>query len=168
MTVVRTRTHGELLVTLSNRIVAIYKELYGKGPVKVRSWYLEDVVVCVLRGGLTRSEQTFVQLGRGDRVALQREAFHEVAEPVFIEAVEELIRRPVETMLSAAQEEHDVTTLVFVLEPPEAAALRETDEGLRRMGEQTRRRAAEVREQSQALRQKQQALRESFEKNRSR
>src|SRR4051812_13502740 len=86
----KTQTQGELLVALSNRIVAIYKELYGKGPVKVRSWYLDDVVLCVLRGGLTRSETTFVEMGRGDRVALQRNTFHSAAEPVFKEAVEEL------------------------------------------------------------------------------
>ena len=134
----QSHTHGELLVALSNQIVAIYKKLYGKGPVKVRSWYLEDVVVCLLRGGLTRSEQTFVELGRGDRVALQRESFHKVAEPVFIDAVEELIHRRVETVMSATHEEHDVTTLVFLLEPAEAGGLRETEEGLRRMGEQTR------------------------------
>ena len=40
--------------------------------------------------------------------------------------------------MSATHEEHDVTTLVFLLEPAEAAGLRETEEGLRRMGEQTR------------------------------
>ena len=100
MTEVRTTSGGELLVALSNRIVAIYKELYGKGPVKVRSWYLDDVVVCVLRGALTRSEQTFVEIGRGDRVVLQRDSFHEVAEPVFMEAVEELTGRHVETVLT--------------------------------------------------------------------
>jgi hypothetical protein len=99
---------------------------------------------------------------------LQRESFHEVAEPVFMEVVEELIRRPVETVLSATNEARDVSTLVFLLEPAESAALRDTDLGLRRMGEQTRRRAAEVREESQALREKQQGLRESFEKNRRR
>jgi uncharacterized protein YbcI len=107
-----------MLVALSNRIVAIYKELYGKGPTKVRSWYMGDIVLSVLRGGLTRSEQTFIEIGRGDRVVLQREAFHEVAQPVFREAVEELTGRRVETMLSALDGQHDASTLVFLLQPP--------------------------------------------------
>ena len=141
MTDVRSQARGELLVTLSNRIVAIYKELYGKGPVKVRSWYLEDVVLCVLRGGLTRSDQTLVELGRGDRVALQRGSFHEIAAPIFMQAVEELTGRPVETVVTGTGEDHDVTTLVFLLEPPEAAALRATDEGLRRQRKQALRAA---------------------------
>jgi uncharacterized protein YbcI len=154
VTPTQTGTRGELLVALSNRIVAIYKELYGKGPVKVRSWYLDDAVLCVLRGALTRSEQTFVEIGRGDRVVLQRESFHEVAAPVFMEAVEELTGRHVETVLSATQEQQDVSTLVFLLEPVEAAALRETDEGLRRERKQMHKKAADVRSESRHLRER--------------
>ena len=113
----RTEPRGELLVALSNRIVAIYKELYGKGPTKVRSWYMGDIVLSLLRGGLTRSEQTLVEIGRGDRVVLQREAFHEIARPAFMEAVEELTGRPVETVLNAIDDQHDVSMLVFLLKP---------------------------------------------------
>jgi uncharacterized protein YbcI len=163
MTPTRTAGRGELLVTLSNRIVAIYKELYGKGPVKVRSWYLDDIVVCVLRGALTRSEQTFVDIGRGDRVVLQRDSFHDAAGPVFLEAVEEITGRPVETVLNATEEEHDVSTLIFLLEPPEAAGLRATDEGLRRERQQVRKKASDVREESRVLRETHQALRSKVE-----
>lgn len=163
MTPTHTQARGELLVTLSNRIVAIYKELYGKGPVKVRSWYLDDAVLCILRGALTRSEQTFVEIGRGDRVVLQRDAFHEVAAPFFTQAVEELTGRHVETVLNATQEEHDVSTLVFLLEAPEAAALRATDEGLSRERKQIRKKAADVREESRALRDKHRNLKDALD-----
>lgn len=122
-----TKPRGELLVSLTNRIVAIYKDLYGKGPVKVRSWYLDDIVVCLLRGALTRSEQTFVEIGRGDRVVLQREAFHEVSAPIFRQAVEELTGRVVETVLNATDEREDVSTLVFVLEPGKPVARQLSD-----------------------------------------
>src|SRR6185503_15333295 len=135
---VKPPTHGELLVALSNQIVGVYKELYGKGPVKVRSWYLDDIVLCVLRGGLTRSEQVFMQIGRDDRVALQRDTFHEAVAPVFIQAVEELTGRRVETLLHSSDGQHDVSTLVFLLESREDAALNASDEGLKRKGEQVR------------------------------
>ena len=120
MTDLHTPVRGELLVALSNRIVAVYKELYGKGPVKVRTWLLDDVIVCVLRGGLTRGEQTLVEIGHGDRVALQRASFHEVAAPVFSEAVEEVTGRNVVTMLDAIEEAEDVSALVFLLEPADS------------------------------------------------
>ncbi len=155
-----TYARGEILVALSNRIVAIYKELYGKGPVKVRSWYMDDIVLCVLRGGLTRSELTFVEMGRGDRVILQRGSFHEAVSPVFAQAIEELTGRTVETTLHSTDEEHDVSTLVFLLEPPEVAALHETEEGLARERQQMRRKAADVRESARALREQHKALRD--------
>ena len=151
---------GELLVALSNRIVGIYKELYGKGPVKVRTWYLEDLILCVVRGGLTRSEMTFVEIGRGDRVVLQRGTFHDAASPVFTQAVEDVTGRSVETTLHSTDEEHDVSTLVFLLELPEVAALRDTDEGLARERQQMRTKAAEVREMSQHLREKHRGLKD--------
>ena len=158
-----TYARGEILVALSNRIVAIYKELYGKGPVKVRSWYMDDLVLCVLRGGLTRGELTFVEMGRGDRVILQRGSFHEAVSPVFAQAIEELTGRTVETTLHSTDEEHDVSTLVFLLEPPEVAALHQTDEGLAREREQMRRKAAEVRGTAKGLREEHQALRDRHE-----
>jgi uncharacterized protein YbcI len=120
MTDVQSPVRGEVLVAISNRIVAVYKELYGKGPVKVRTWLLDDVIVCVLRGGLTRCEQTLVEIGRGDRVALQRATFHEVASPIFSEAVEEVTGRNVVTMLDASEEAKDVSALVFLLEPADS------------------------------------------------
>jgi uncharacterized protein YbcI len=157
----RTQAHGELLVALSNRIVGIYKELYGKGPVKVRSWYLDDIVLCVLRGGLTRSELSFVEMGRGDRVALQRESLQGAVQPVFAQVVEELTGRLVETTLHSTDEQNDVSSLLFLLESPEAAALRDTDEGLARQRQQMRKKAAEVREAARILRAQHEVLRDS-------
>ena len=163
MSATGTQARGELLVTLSNRIVAIYKELYGKGPVKVRSWYLDDIVLCVLRGGLTRSEMTFVEMGRGDRVALQRESFHQATEPLFAQAIEELTGRSVEVTLHSTDEDNDVSSLLFLLERPEVAALKDTDEGLARERQQMRRKAAGVREAARTLREQHQALRDAHE-----
>ena len=165
MSATGTQTHGELLVTLSNRIVAIYKELYGKGPVKVRTWYLDDIVLCTLRGGLTRSELTLVEMNRGDRVALQRESFHEAAKPFFTQAIEELTGRQVETTLCSTDEESDVSSLLFLLETPEAAALQDTAEGLMRQRQQMRKKAADVRKVSGMLREEHAALRDQHRRS---
>ena len=99
---------------------------------------------------------------------LQRDSFHEVAGPVFVQAVEELTCRYVETVMDATREDHDVSTLVFLLEPREAAGLHDTAEGLRRMGQQTRKRSAEVRAESQQLAERHRELRESLDKNKDR
>jgi uncharacterized protein YbcI len=139
-----TPARGELLVMLSNEIVGLYKELYGKGPVKARTWYLDGVVLCVLRGGLTRSEMAFVEMGRGDRVLVQRASFHEAVSPLFAQAVEEVTGRHVESTMYACDENNDVSTLVFMLGGREVAAAHDTDEGPARERTQMQRKAAEV------------------------
>ena len=51
---------GELLTAISNKIVAILREHYGRGPVRAKTYVLDDLIVCVLRNGFTAIEQTMV------------------------------------------------------------------------------------------------------------
>jgi uncharacterized protein YbcI len=39
------------------------KEFYGRGPTGTKSYYEGDLVVCVLRGGFSRVEQTLLEGG---------------------------------------------------------------------------------------------------------
>ena len=72
------RTHGEVLTAISDGMVALLKEFYGHGPTRTKSYYADDLVVCVLRGGFTRVEQTLLEGGRGAAVIEQRIAFQEL------------------------------------------------------------------------------------------
>jgi len=58
-------THGDVLTAISDGIVALLKEFYGRGPTRTKSYYQDDLVVCLLRGGFTRVEQTLLEGGRG-------------------------------------------------------------------------------------------------------
>src|SRR5437763_712673 len=42
---------GELLSAISTRIVALLRDHYGRGPMKAKTYVLDDLVVCVLRNG---------------------------------------------------------------------------------------------------------------------
>ena len=75
---------GAMLATISNTIVGLYKTFYGKGPTKARSYYLDDMVVCVLRGGLTRAELTLAQSGRSEAVTRQRQEFQAAVRDEFV------------------------------------------------------------------------------------
>lgn len=44
-------THGDVLTAISDGMVALLKEFYGRGPTRAKSYYQDDLVVCVLRGG---------------------------------------------------------------------------------------------------------------------
>jgi uncharacterized protein YbcI len=46
------QTHGDVLTAISDGTVALLKEFYGRRPTRAKSYFQDDLVVCVLRGGL--------------------------------------------------------------------------------------------------------------------
>jgi hypothetical protein len=48
------RARGEVLTAISGGLVALLKEFYGQGPSRAKSYSVDDLVVCVLRGGFSR------------------------------------------------------------------------------------------------------------------
>ena len=57
--------HGDVLTAISDGMVALLKEFYGRGPTRAKSYYEDDLVVCLLRGGFSRVEQTLQMLREG-------------------------------------------------------------------------------------------------------
>ena len=70
--------HGAILSAISEGMVALLKDYYGVGPTQAKTYYHDDLVVCVLRGGFTRVERTLLAGDRGRAVIEQRMAFQEV------------------------------------------------------------------------------------------
>ena len=119
---VRESTHshlhgGEARTAVSNGLVALLKEFYGVGPTQAKTYYHDDLVVCVMRGGFTRVEQTLLQGGRTDAVIRQRMEFQEVMRPRFTEVVEEATGRQVVGFMSGNQQDPDMICELFVLAP---------------------------------------------------
>ena len=46
---------GRLLAEITNRIVALMREHYGRGPIKAKTYVLDNLIVCVLSDGSPRS-----------------------------------------------------------------------------------------------------------------
>src|SRR6476619_1478544 len=88
-------THGDVLTAVSEGMVALLKEYYGRGPTQAKTYYHDDLVVCLLRGGFTRVEQTLLDGGRGAAVIQQRMEFQEVMRQRFESFVERATGRPV-------------------------------------------------------------------------
>jgi uncharacterized protein YbcI len=110
-------THGEVLTAVSEGLVALLKEYYGRGPTQAKTYYMDDLVVCVLRGGFTRVEQTLLAGGRGHAVIQQRIEFQEVMRERFEAVVEHATGRHVIGFMSGNQQEPDMICEVFVLAP---------------------------------------------------
>jgi uncharacterized protein YbcI len=115
---VRTATpSGELLAEISRSMVQLYKELYGKGPTKARTYMADDLVVCVLEGGFHRSERTLLEHGQEQPVLTQREAVQETMRDRFIELIEQLVDRKVASFISGVDAGTETSADLFVLEP---------------------------------------------------
>ena len=110
-------THGDVLTAISDGMVALLKEYYGRGPTQTKTYYHDDLVVCVLRGGFTRVEQTLLDGGRGQAVIEQRMAFQEVMRERFTAVIEHATGRPVIGFMSGNQQDPDMICEVFVLSP---------------------------------------------------
>lgn len=109
--------HGDVLSAISDGIVALLKEFYGKGPTRAKTYYQDDLVVCLLRGGFTRVEETLRDAGRGTEVIQQRMAFQEVMRSRFEAVIESATGRRVIGFMSGNQQHPDLLCEVFVLAP---------------------------------------------------
>jgi uncharacterized protein YbcI len=111
------QTRGDVLTAISDGLVGLLKEFYGHGPSRVKSYYEDDLVVCVLRGGFSRVEQTLLDGGRGHAVIQQRMEFQEVMRERFDGVIEHATGRRVIGFMSGNQQEPDMMCEVFVLAP---------------------------------------------------
>ena len=110
-------SRGDMLLALSNAIVRLYKEHYGKGPTRARAYYTGDVITCVLRDCFTRAEHTLIASGHDDAVVEGRYRLQTALRRKFVEAVEEITGRRVIGFMSGTQLDPDMSAEVFVLEP---------------------------------------------------
>ena len=59
-----TASSGEQLGDISRALVQLYKDYYGKGPTKARTYMAGNLVVCLLEGGFLVGEKTLRDAGR--------------------------------------------------------------------------------------------------------
>jgi uncharacterized protein YbcI len=111
------RAHGDVLTDISDGLVALLKEFYGRGPTQAKSYYQDDLVVCVLRGGFSRVEQTLLEGGRGAVVIRQRLEFQELMRERFEAVIAQATGRKVIGFMSGNQQEPDMMCEVFILAP---------------------------------------------------
>ena len=109
--------HGDTLTAISDGLVLLLKEYYGRGPTQAKSYYSDDLVVCILQGGFTRVEQTLLDGGRGAAVIQQRMAFQDLMRDRFNKVVEDATGRQVVGFMSGNQQDPDIMCEVFILAP---------------------------------------------------
>jgi uncharacterized protein YbcI len=111
------RSRGDVLTAISAGLVSLLKEFYGHGPTRAKSYYQDDLVVCVLRGGFSRVEETLLEGGRGHAVIQQRMEFQEVMRERFVAIIQDATGRQVIGFMSGNQQHPDLMCEVFILGP---------------------------------------------------
>jgi uncharacterized protein YbcI len=113
---------GLELQEVTNAMVRLYKELFGRGPTKARTNYAgPDTLVTTIENSLTPAERNMIALGEHQRVRDIRMFFQYASEREFSEPVEQITGRKVRAFVSGVDTGRDVATEVFYLEPTEAA-----------------------------------------------
>ena len=108
---------GAVRSAISQAIVRIHAEHYGKGATQAKTYVWDNLVVTVLRDVLTVAERTLVGVDRADTVRDVRTTFQFSLERNFRDAIEHLTGRHVLSFMSQVDPGNGLGVEVFLLEP---------------------------------------------------
>jgi uncharacterized protein YbcI len=108
---------GRLLQEVSNAMVALHKEQFGRGPTRVQSHLAgPDALLCVMEDALLPAERTMVAMGEQQRVRESRMFFQVATADQFVAAVETITGRTVRAFASATDPDRGVVMENFIFE----------------------------------------------------
>jgi len=108
-----------VLMELSNAMVRLHKEHFGRGPTSARThWTGTHTLVCVLEDTLTPAERNPVKMGEHQRLRDMRNIFQYSTVREFCAPVERIVGRKVRAFMSAIDTEvNGLVTEIFILHP---------------------------------------------------
>lgn len=106
------------MLELSNAMVRLYKDAFGRGPTKARAAFAgPDTLIVVLEHSMTVAERNLAALGEHQRLRESRLFFQTALEREFRGLVERILGRRTIACVSGIDTRHDVAAEVFTLEP---------------------------------------------------
>jgi len=112
------KTRGEVAAEISNGIVKLFSEYYGRGPLKAKTFLMDNYSLTVLENTLTTAETTLVKAGQESMVREFRLAFQTEMAGRFKGVVELATRQRVLTYQSQLMFDPDHCLEFFVLDGP--------------------------------------------------
>ena len=104
------------LLAISNRMVRLYKEAFGRGPRRARTSFAGDsALVVVLERTLTVAERNLVGLGATQQLRETRLFTQSALEPEARLIVEELLGRRTTAFVTGVDPQRDVAMQFFLL-----------------------------------------------------
>ncbi|MDQ3726354.1 MAG: DUF2294 domain-containing protein [Actinomycetota bacterium] len=103
---------------ISREMVRLYKDLFGRGPTKARTDFIDsNTVICTLENSLTPAERSLAEMGEHQRLRDTRAYFQHATENEFRGLIERVLDRKVRAFVSGIDTIADVSSEVYYLEP---------------------------------------------------
>ncbi len=113
----QSRSSSSGLAAVSNGIVQLLRETYGRGPTKAKTYLNDNVVLVVLEDILTTVERTLLDDGKESLVREVRLTYQAAESNRFKGVVEDALGRKVLTYHSQVTFSPDMAFEIFVLDP---------------------------------------------------
>ena len=97
-------------------MASMQKTAFGKGPTSTRSYLFDDMLLIVMRDGLTVAEKTMLEFGQGDLVRNFRQQFENHMTERIVGMIEELTERKVLTYQSQNMFNPHVVVEMFIFD----------------------------------------------------
>jgi len=105
------------LASISNVLVALHKQQFGRGPTRARTHYAgRDALLCIMEDAMLPAEHAMVRMGAALRVQESRMFFQNATAQKFIEAVEQITGRTVHAFSSATDPAANVVFEIYVFD----------------------------------------------------
>ena len=115
--------HRSAETELSNALVALHKEQFGRGPTRTRTEFAgSDAVVTIFHDALLPAEKALVKLGEPLRVQEARLFFQEATRARFIETIERVLARKVVSFHSTCDARAGIVIEIALLEPRDSGS----------------------------------------------
>jgi uncharacterized protein YbcI len=111
--------HASVLMEISTTMVRLYKEQFGRGPTRARTyWSSPDILTSVLEHTLTPAERNLAALNEHGRLRDTRMFFQYATLREFCEPVEQITGRTVRAFISGIDTQVDgISIETFILHP---------------------------------------------------
>jgi uncharacterized protein YbcI len=96
--------------------VGLFSKHVGRGPTKARTLIDGNLVVVLLRDGMTTAERSLVRAGKEAEVQQVRRAFQDTVAADLVDTVERLTNGKVAAFMSANHSEPDVAAEIFIMD----------------------------------------------------
>lgn len=107
---------GNVTAAISDQIVRLYLNSFGRGPTRTRTFVQPQFAVCVLRDVLTTAERSLIAGGGEVEVEAGRLRINESIDAEYVEIIQREVRRPVLSHLARTSADANIAVHFFLFD----------------------------------------------------